>query len=72
MKNWKKIIGWVLAAAVVVGVVVFNMHQQHANNSQQNVYVVLPLTGGLASVGDEYKKVIDNEIKNTKYPFNVV
>ena len=69
---WKRVLGWVLVAVAIVTIVAFNIHQQQADNSKRNVYAVLPLTGGLASVGDEYKKVIDNEIKNTEYPFHIV
>ena len=71
--NWKKVIGWCVVALVVIGVVGINMYNQQNNSTgKRNVYAVLPLTGGLASVGDEYKKVIDNEIKNTEYPFHIV
>ncbi len=71
--NWKKVIGWGVAALVVIGVVGTNMYNQQQNSTgKRNVYAVLPLTGGLASIGEEYKKVIDNEVKGTEYPFNIV
>ena len=58
--NWKKIIGWVLAAAVVVGVVAFNMHQQqNTDSSKKNVYAVLPISGPFT----EYVKTVKETVK---------
>ena len=56
--NWKKIIGWVLAAAVVVGVVAFNMHQQQKEQTDNKkiIYAFYPLTGTVAELGKEAQK----------------
>ena len=72
--NWKKIIGWVLAAAVVVGVVAFNMHQQQVlqNTGKRNVYVVLPLTGVQAQHGKDVKKIMEIYHKEKNHDFNLI
>ena len=57
MKNWKKIIGWFLAAAVVVGVVAFNMHQQQTGSAKRKVYAILPLSGNMAELGNSMKDI---------------
>ena len=56
--NWKKVIGWAVAAAVVVGVVGFNMHQQQAlqNSDKKIVYAILPLSGQIAQYGKDMQK----------------
>ena len=54
--NWKKIIGWVLAVAVVVEVVAFNMHQQQSNTTgKRKVYAIVQLTGPIAEAGKHVK-----------------
>ena len=71
--NWKKVIGWAVAALVVIGVVGTNMYnQQHSNNSKRNVYAVLPLTGGLSYVGQEAQKAIQAHMSEKETSFNVV
>ena len=72
--NWKHIIGWGLAVFVAGFIIYSNMQEQKAlqESGRRNLYTILPLTGGLASVGQEYKTVIDFETKNEDYPFNVI
>ena len=74
MKNWKKVVGWVLAAAVVVGVVGFNAYksQERATTGKQKVYAVLPLTGNVAFVGQKIQKSIEFIMQKENYPFEVV
>ena len=62
--NWKKVIGWGVAALVVIGVVGTNMYnQQNTDNSKKNVYAVLPLTGPLSVWGKQAKETIDYYLK---------
>ena len=74
MKNWKKVVGWILAAAVVVGVVVFNMRQQQKDTAdKKNVYAVLPLSGPVANVGKDLKSAMDLWLKITpEVPFDLI
>ena len=72
--NWKKVIGWGVAALVVIGVVGYNTYHEKmkAEAGKQNVYAVLPLSGVGASVGADIKKVIDLFIaQNKNVPFDV-
>ena len=73
--NWKKVIGWGVAALVVIGVVGTNMYsqQKQANSGKKNVYVVLPLTGAVAQLGQKTKQVM--ELWLTEHPnnkFNII
>ncbi|MBE6446546.1 MAG: amino acid ABC transporter substrate-binding protein [Alphaproteobacteria bacterium] len=67
--NWKKVIGWSVAAAVVVGIVGFNMHQQqNTDTSKKNVYVLIPLSGPIAQSGHDYQKALTYAYDNLKNP----
>ena len=62
--NWKKVIGWGVAALVVIGVVGTNMYNQQKNSTgKRNVYAVLPLTGPLSVWGKQAKETIDYYLK---------
>ena len=62
--NWKKVIGWGVAALVVIGVVGTNMYNQQKNSiGKKNVYAVLPLTGPLSVWGKQAKETIDYYLK---------
>lgn len=71
--NWKKVIGWAVAALVVIGVVGTNMYnqQEQANSSKKNVYAVLPLTGAFAEFGKNIQKDIEVFMKDNNYSFNI-
>ena len=58
--NWKKIIGWGVAALVVIGVIGTNMYnqQQSSNTDKRKIYAMLPLTGMYASAGKEMKELL--------------
>ena len=60
MKNWKKILGWCVAAIALCSVVYTNIQNQKAlqNTGKKNVYAVLPLTGMYASAGKEMKELL--------------
>ena len=63
-----------LCVALVIFAVGYNAYQseKQATTGKKKVYALLPLTGGLASIGQEYKKVIDNEMKEKEFPFSIV
>ena len=63
-----------LCVAVVLFAIGYNAYKsnQRANTDLRNVYAVMPLTGPLATLGQEGKKVIDFVMKNGNYPFKVV
>ena len=50
--NWKKVIGWGVAALVVIGVLGTNMYNQQTDNKNK-IIGFLPLTGRMASAGIE-------------------
>jgi len=66
--NWKSIVGWAVAIAVIFGIIGYNGYQQKkkSETGRQNVYAVLPLSGVGASVGADIKKVIDLFISENK------
>ena len=78
--NWKKIIGWVLATAVVVGVVAFNIHQQQKEEKSDKpivkIGVTLPLTGSMARLGQQAKKAMELRVsevtKNSKFDYKLI
>ena len=71
--SWKKIIGWVLAALVVIGVVGTNMYQRQHTGSKPKVYAILPLSGSVADFGQKIKSYITIYMNNTHdVPFEVV
>ena len=71
--NWKKVIGWVVAALVVIGVVGTNMYNQQQNSTgKKNVYALLPLSGPLAQYGKDLQQEIKFLVQDKKYTFNTV
>ena len=70
--NWKKVIGWGVAALVVIGVVGTNMYRQLQSNSiKRNVYAVLPLSGQFASYGKDVQKTMDMYLSEKEMPFQI-
>ena len=63
-----------LCVALAVFAVSYNAYQseKQATTGLKKVYAVMPLTGSLATLGQEGKKVIDFMMKNGNYPFKVV
>ena len=63
-----------LCVALVVFAVGYNAYQSEksAKTGLKKVYAVMPLTGSLATLGQEGKKVMDFMMKNGDYPFKVV
>ncbi|MBE6446547.1 MAG: amino acid ABC transporter substrate-binding protein [Alphaproteobacteria bacterium] len=71
--NWKKVIGWAVAALVVIGVVGTNMYnqQQNSDNSKRIVYAVLPLSGQFASYGKDVQKTMDVYMAQKDFAFQI-
>lgn len=71
--NWKKVIGWGVAALVIIGVVGFNAYKEQSNNNgNKKVYAILPLTGMYAQSGKEQKLALETYAKaNPNIPFEV-
>ena len=71
--NWKKVIGWAVAAAVVVGIVGFNMHQQQAlqNSDKKVVYAILPLSGQIAQYGKDMQKTMEVYVRQNNLPIQL-
>ncbi|MBP5534164.1 MAG: ABC transporter substrate-binding protein [Alphaproteobacteria bacterium] len=72
--NWKSIVGWGVAALVVVCIIGTNMHQQRQlETGKRNLYALLPLTGVIAQPGQDYKAAMEVSYKNLKNPkINIV
>ena len=72
--KWKNIIGWTVAVLVAGFIVYSNMQEQKAlqESGKRNIYALLPLTGGLAAIGQEYKTIIDSEMKDNDQPYNII
>ena len=78
--NWKKVIGWGVAALVVVGVVGTNMYQyqkeQKGDKPVVKIGVTLPLTGAMAQLGQQGKKAIELRLseveKDSKFDYKVI
>ena len=72
--NWKSVLGWTIAALVIIGIIGTNMYQQHENNTdgKKVVYAMLPLTGAVAEVGKEAQRYTQIWQKmNPDAPFKV-
>ena len=76
--NWKKVIGWGVAALVVIGVVgtnMYNQQEQRKDSVKPIVYALLPLSGPIANTGQEFKKAAELYVKehpNLPYQFEFV
>ncbi len=64
--NWKNILGWVVAIAVIFGIIGYNAYQEHLKSltDKKRVYAILPITGGLAFQGKEEKKTMEVWMQN--------
>ena len=63
--NWKKVIGWGVAALVVIGVVGNNIYQHREQKGDKPVIkigAILPLTGVVAQGGQTYKNLYELKI----------
>ena len=69
--NWKKVIGWGMAALVVIGVVAFNMNQQQNNTDKKTVYAILPLTGEFAQYGKDMQYTMETYMRQKNLPFSL-
>ena len=72
--NWKRIIGWAIAAFVVGFIVYSNMKEQKAlqETGKKNIYALLALSGPGAQYGKDMRREIDALMKEKNYPFNVI
>ena len=73
--NWKGIVGWVVAIAVIFGIIGYNAYQakQQATTGKPKVYAVLPLSGSVADFGQKIKNYMSIYMDNTdNVPFEVV
>ena len=69
MVNWKNVIGWGMAALVVLGVVGTNMYnQQKSDGSKRNVYAIMPSTGAIAQFGKDEQKALQQSYALLKDP----
>ena len=57
--NWKKVIGWGVAALVIIGVVFYNSQNQKESQNDKTVLVILPMTGNAAVWGEHFSKGVD-------------
>ena len=62
--NWKKVIGWGVAALVVIGVVGFNAYKEQNLTNKKRIYAILPITGSLSFQGKEEKKTMEVWMQN--------
>ena len=64
--NWKSILGWVIAIAVIFGIIGYNAHQEHlkSQTDKKRVYAILPITGGFAFQGKEEQKTMQVWMQN--------
>lgn len=77
--NWKKVIGWGVAALVVIGVVGNNIYQHREQKGDKPVIkigAILPLTGVVAQGGQTYKNLYELKIselsKDSKYDYKLI
>ena len=77
--NWKSIVGWGIAALVVVGIIGTNMYQMREEKTDKPVVkigVTLPLTGSMAKMGQDSRKGIEMRLseipENSKYQYKVI
>jgi len=64
--NWKGILGWVVAIAVIFGIIGYNAYQEHLKSltDKKRVYAILPITGALAFQGKEEQKTMQVWMQN--------
>ncbi|MBP5534603.1 MAG: ABC transporter substrate-binding protein [Alphaproteobacteria bacterium] len=64
--NRKKVIGWFIAALVLIGIIATNVYQQQRIEKTEKpvvkIGVTLPLTGSMARLGQQAKKAVDLRI----------
>lgn len=73
--NWAKIIGCVMAIAVIFGIAGYKAHQNSFQtiSEKQKVYVVVQLTGPIAEAGKHVKAAMDSWVEmNPNAAFDVV
>ncbi|MBP5344268.1 MAG: amino acid ABC transporter substrate-binding protein [Alphaproteobacteria bacterium] len=64
--NWKSIVGWGVAIAVIFGIIGYNAYQEHlkSQTDKKRVYAILPITGGFAFQGKEEQKTMQVWMQN--------
>ena len=72
--NWKNIMGWMIAIAVIFGIIGYNAYQneKQATTGKPKIYTLLPLSGSAAAFGQQAKKSIEYALQKEKYPFDIV
>ena len=77
--NWKKVIGWTVAALLLVAIIVGNLWQQQEPKTDKPVVkigIILPLSGGSAYTGKIYKELYDMRLAevpaNSKYTYKFI
>ena len=72
--HWKSVAGWVVAIAVILGVIGYNAYEneKQTTSGKIKVYTLLPLSGSAAAFGQQAKKSIDYAIQKEEYPFDIV
>ena len=62
---------FILICIVAVGYNAYRS-EESAATGKQKVYALLPLSGGIASVGEQIKKTIDFAMQKDEYPFEII
>ena len=77
--NWKKVVGWSVAALILAGIIGTNIYQQRDQKTDKPIVkigVTLPLTGPMAKFGQEDKNGIELRLsqipQNSKYQYKVI
>ncbi|MBP5344264.1 MAG: ABC transporter substrate-binding protein [Alphaproteobacteria bacterium] len=60
--NWKNIIGWIVAIAVIFGIIGYNAYQDNKKtvDGKRKVYAIVQLTGPIAEAGKHVKAAMDS------------
>ena len=60
--NWKSIVGWGVAIAVIFGIVGYNAYQDNVKTTtgKRKVYTIVQLTGPIAEAGKHVKAAMDS------------
>ena len=77
--KWKSILGWTIAALVVVGIIGTNMYQMRDEKADKPVVkigITMPLTGSMSRLGQQAKKAVELRIsevpKDSRYQYKVI
>lgn len=76
--NLKSILGWIVGALIIVGIIGINMYQMQEKKTDKPVVkigITMPLTGSMSRLGQQAKKAVELRIseipENSKYQYKV-